>query len=84
MMKIFSFLTKQQAAFSIEDRDKYLAEAAIYAKSIAQSVGKPAAERLYCPSFKNKPCGCIQTYLSHQGNFLFFKFLNCTAFCFYF
>lgn len=50
------------------DRKRYLAEAEAFAKDVSERVGKRAAERLYCPSFKNKPCSCIQTYLSHTGD----------------
>lgn len=58
---------EKQIIISTDGRDKYLAEAMAFAKSIAERVAKPAVERLYCPSFKNRPCGCLQTYLSHQG-----------------
>lgn len=52
---------------TIDDRDQYITEAVAFAKSLAERLGKPAAERLFCPSFKNRPCGCLQTYISHQG-----------------
>lgn len=59
---------EKPSSISIEDRDGYLAEAHAFAKSIAQRVGRPAFERLFCPTFKNRPCGCIQTFISHQGD----------------
>ncbi|XP_034255427.1 uncharacterized protein LOC117653695 [Thrips palmi] len=58
---------ENKASISIEDRAMFLREAEAFAKSIAEKVGKPAAERLFCPAYKTKPCGCIQTYLSSTG-----------------
>ncbi|KAK3918796.1 Nitrogenase iron protein [Frankliniella fusca] len=58
---------EKTSTISVEDRDRYLADAHAFAKDIAQRVGRPAFERLFCPTFKNRPCGCIQTFISHQG-----------------
>lgn len=58
---------ENKASISIDDRAIYMREAESFAKSIADKVGKPAAERLFCPAFKMRPCGCIQTYLACTG-----------------
>ncbi|XP_032231684.2 uncharacterized protein LOC5507258 isoform X2 [Nematostella vectensis] len=51
-----------------EEKTKYLEEARAFALSLVDGLGDPDAERLACPHFKTKPCGCLQTYILGEGN----------------
>ncbi|XP_031565617.1 uncharacterized protein LOC116300805 isoform X2 [Actinia tenebrosa] len=55
---------KQQP--SQEDKIKYLEESQTFAKALAEKLGDPDAEKLYCPLYKTHACGCLQSYLG-QG-----------------
>jgi hypothetical protein len=51
-----------------EEKANYLKESIAFAKSLAESLHEPDAEQLYCPTFKMKPCQCLQSYIIGNGN----------------
>ncbi|XP_064649677.1 uncharacterized protein LOC135501476 isoform X2 [Lineus longissimus] len=53
------------------EKEKYLKDAKEFGESLAQQLNEPLADRLYCPKFVKKACGCIQTYIMgmNSGNY---------------
>ncbi|XP_078606310.1 uncharacterized protein LOC144879003 isoform X1 [Branchiostoma floridae x Branchiostoma japonicum] len=50
------------------EKAKYLQEAQQFALSLAEGLSDPEAERLFCPHFKLKACGCMQNFIIGEGN----------------
>jgi len=46
------------------DKGQYLVDAAAFAQDVAENLGEPEAEKLFCPAFKMKSCGCIQRFIT--------------------
>ncbi|PVD21838.1 hypothetical protein C0Q70_17640 [Pomacea canaliculata] len=61
-------LLKKPILPSPEEKEAYIAKAKSFAKDVAAEVQDSNAEKLYCPSFKKRPCGCLQTHLRADGN----------------
>lgn len=51
-----------------EEKKKYLEEANQFAMSLVEGLGDPDAERLCCPHFKFRACGCLQSYIIGDGS----------------
>ncbi|XP_064616113.1 uncharacterized protein LOC135480256 isoform X2 [Liolophura sinensis] len=51
-----------------EDKEKYLDEAKQFGQRLSVELNDPDAERLYCPQFKFKACGCLQSYILFEGD----------------
>lgn len=46
------------------DKGQYLKDAAAFAHEVADDLSEPEAEKLFCPAFKLKSCGCIQRFIT--------------------
>jgi hypothetical protein len=46
------------------DKEQYLVHAALFGQVVAEDLGDPEAEKLFCPAFKLKSCGCIQRFIT--------------------
>lgn len=53
---------------SAEEKNKYFQESQAFASALAVKMEDPIAEKLWCPNFKSRPCGCLQEYLSANGD----------------
>ena len=63
-----SVKTKTNSTIS-EDKKQYLESAKSYALEISKLVKDDIAKNFYCPKFRTKPCGCLQTFLQFdKGN----------------
>ncbi|XP_066993646.2 uncharacterized protein [Anabrus simplex] len=51
---------------SDEAKQKYIEESIKFAAKLAESLQEPEADRLFCPSFKTKPCQCLQNYVTDK------------------
>ncbi|XP_013419750.1 uncharacterized protein LOC106180336 isoform X2 [Lingula anatina] len=60
--------SKEKLQVPQETKEKYLDEAKTFALSLVEGLNDPDAEKLFCPSFKNKPCGCMQRYIMGTGD----------------
>ncbi|KAL5012773.1 hypothetical protein ScPMuIL_011324 [Solemya velum] len=54
---------KEKVVPSLEKKEEYIKSARLFASTLSGRLKEPEAERLYCPSFKSKPCSCLQTYI---------------------
>lgn len=54
---------KPNKELTAEERNKYLEDAKTFAKSLAETLNEPKAEKLYCPVSVYKICGCLQKYI---------------------
>lgn len=54
---------KPSKELTAEERNRYLEDAKMFAKSLAETLNEPEAEKLYCPVSVYKVCGCLQKYI---------------------
>ncbi|XP_030853674.1 uncharacterized protein LOC115929231 [Strongylocentrotus purpuratus] len=53
---------------SVEDKQRYYESAQHFAASLVEGLGEPDAEKLTCPVYNTKPCGCIQKFIIGEGD----------------
>lgn len=53
---------------SLEQKQKYLVDACRFARSLVKEYNDSDAERLFCPQIKKTACGCIQKYITAEGD----------------
>ncbi|XP_071481899.1 uncharacterized protein [Diadema antillarum] len=51
-----------------EDKQGYYKRAELFAASLVEGLGEPDAEKLTCPVYNTKPCGCIQKFIVGEGD----------------
>lgn len=59
---------KERAEPDPEEKRKYQEEANQFAMSLVEGLGDQDAERLCCPHFKFRACGCLQSYVIGDGS----------------
>ncbi|KAF4517764.1 hypothetical protein B566_EDAN002969, partial [Ephemera danica] len=46
------------------EKERYLVEAAAFAAEVAKELNEPDSEKIFCPAFKVKACGCVQRFIT--------------------
>jgi Zn-finger protein len=55
------------------EKEQYLIEATAFAANVAEEMNEPEAEKLYCPVYRVKPCGCVQRFITGGDGQFFSK-----------
>nr|XP_054769989.1 uncharacterized protein LOC129277838 [Lytechinus pictus] len=63
-----SKMTPRDPPPTADDKKRYYESAEHFAASLVEGLGEPDAEKLTCPVYNSKPCGCIQKFIIGEGD----------------